>query len=444
MRKINIIIMGAAGRDFHNFNMYFRDNPLYNVVAFTATQIPNIANRVYPPSLAGELYPNGIPIYPDNKLEELIEHYKVDQVILAYHDVSYNHVMHASARVMAAGADFRLMGYKNTQIQLQKPAISVCAVRTGCGKSQTVRAIAEILKDMGLKIGIVRHPMPYGDLEAQISMKFSSIEDLERYNCTIEEREEFESSILQNITVYAGVDYQKIIAEAEKEVDIIIWDGGNNDFPFIATDIHIVVVDPHRPGHEISYFPSEVNVKLADIIIINKVNTADPKDIAVVKNNVKLLNSTAIILEADSVVSCDNPSLIKGKSVLVIEDGPTLTHGGMPYGAATVCAKANNCKKIVDPQPYAVGSIKTMYKENLHLKNVLPAVGYSKDQLKDLEETINATPCDLVLVGTPTELHRFMNLNKPCMYVRYKLKLRDNADLKALLMDKFKAKDIQL
>jgi len=433
MQKIKVIIMGAAGRDFHNFNVYFRNNSAYEVVAFTATQIPGIEGRMYPPELAGSNYPNGIPIYPEEELLKLIKEHDVDQVIFAYSDVSHEYVMHKASTILASGADFRLMGPKTTMLKAKVPTVSVGAVRTGSGKSQTSRQVAKILKNKGLRVVVIRHPMPYGDLRKQIWQRFASYEDLDKYQCTIEEREEYEPHIDNGIIVYAGVDYGKILAEAEKESDVIVWDGGNNDLPFYKPDLHIVVADPHRAGHEVTYHPGEANLRMANVVIINKVDTADPQNVKQVKENVKLLNPKAIILDAASPITADKPELIKGKRVLVIEDGPTLTHGNMPYGAGTIMAQKLGAKEIVDPKPYAVGSIKETYKKYTHLGTILPAIGYGEKQIAELKETIDSTPCDVVVIGTPIDLRRVMTINKPTVRVKYELQVLGPVSLEQVL-----------
>ena len=419
-RRKKVIIAGAAGRDFHNFNVVFRENPDYEVVCFTATQIPSIEGRLYPPELSGELYPDGIPIYPESDLPKLIKEKDVDVVVLAYSDLSYKYVMQRSAIVNSAGADFMLLGPKSTMLKSKKPIIAVTAVRTGCGKSQISRKIFEIISKKGLKPVSIRHPMPYDeDLTTQIVQRFASYEDLDRYNCTIEEREEYEPYIDMGGVVYAGVDYQKILERAEKEADIIIWDGGNNDFPFIKPDLWITVADPHRAGHETSYYPGEVNFRSADVIVINKVNTAKKEDIDKIKDNARSLNPDAKIIEAISEIKVDDPEVIKGKRVLVIEDGPTATHGGMNYGAGYFAAMENKAKEIVDPRPFAVGSIVETFRKYPHLSKVLPAMGYGKEQIKELEETINRCDADVVVSGTPIDLSRVLNVNKPIVRVRY-------------------------
>ncbi len=434
MKKTRVLIMGAAGRDFHNFNVYFRDNEDYEVIAFTAEQIPNISNRIYPPILSGRLYPKGIPIYPERKLSELIHEYKIDQCIFSYSDISYNYLMNRSSEVLAAGADFKLLGPKRTMIKSQKPVISICAVRTGCGKSQTSRKVIELLRKKGKRVVAVRHPMPYGDVTKQICQRFSDYSDLEKHDCTIEEREEYEPYLELGLVVYAGEDYEKILREAEKEADIIVWDGGNNDLPFYKPDLHIVVADPHRPGHEIKYFPGEVNARMADIILINKINTAQEENISVVERNIKDINSKAKIIKANSIISVENPDLIKGKRVLVIEDGPTLTHGGASFGAGVVAAREHNCE-IVDPRPCATSTIKDIFEKYPHLKNVLPAMGYGPKQMGDLNQTINNCDCDVVLVATPMDLGRLLNVAKPIVRVKYELGQQSSLELDKLLDD---------
>jgi predicted GTPase len=433
MQKIKVVIMGAAGRDFHNFNVYFRNNDVYEVVAFTATQIPGIEGRTYPPELAGPNYPKGILIYSEEELPKLIKEHDVDQVIFAYSDVSYEYVMHKASIALASGADFRLMGPKTTMLKAKVPVVSVGAVRTGSGKSQTSRQVAKILKNKGLRVVVVRHPMPYGDLRKQIWERFASYEDLDKNECTIEEREEYEPHIDNGIIVYAGVDYGKILEEAEKEADVIVWDGGNNDLPFYKPDLHIVVADPHRAGHEVAYHPGEANLRMANVVIINKVDTADPQNVKRVKENVKMVNPKAMILDAASPITADKPELITGKRVLVIEDGPTLTHGNMPYGAGTIMAQRLGAKEIVDPKPYAVGSIKETYKKYTHLGAILPAIGYGEKQIAALKETIDRTPCDVVVIGTPIDLRRVMTINKPTVRVNYELQVLGPVSLEQVL-----------
>jgi len=433
VKKIKVIIMGAAGRDFHNFNVYFRNNDAYEVVAFTATQIPGIEERIYPPELAGPKYPNGITIHSEEELPELIREHDVDQVIFAYSDVSHEYVMHKASIALAMGADFRLMGPKTTMLKAKVPIVSVGAVRTGSGKSQTSRQAAKILKSKGLNVVVIRHPMPYGDLRRQIWQRFASYEDLEKYKCTIEEREEYEPHIDNGIIVYAGVDYEKILREAEKEADVIVWDGGNNDFPFYKPDLHIVVADPHRAGHEVTYHPGEANLRMANVVIINKVDTASSENVKQVKENIERVNPSATILDAASPIAADRPEFIKGNRVLVIEDGPTLTHGNMPYGAATIIAKKLGASEIVDPKPYAVGSIKEAYKKYVHLGAILPALGYGEKQIAELKETIDRTPCDAVVIGTPIDLRRVMAVSKPTVRVKYELQVLGPVSLEQIL-----------
>ncbi|MFP3985643.1 MAG: cyclic 2,3-diphosphoglycerate synthase [Candidatus Bathyarchaeia archaeon] len=428
--------MGAAGRDFHNFNVHFRDNDLYEVVAFTATQIPGIEERTYPHELAGPIYPEGIPIYSEEKLPELVEKYGVDQVVFAYSDVSYEYVMHRVSLVNSCGADFRLMGPSTTMLKAKVPVVSICAVRTGSGKSQTSRKVALILRKLGFKVAAVRHPMPYGDLAKQIWQRFASYEDLDRHDCTIEEREEYEPHIANGIVVFAGVDYEKILREAEKEVDVIVWDGGNNDLPFYWSDLHIVVADPHRPGHELKYYPGETNLRMADVVIINKVDTASSEGVETVLKNVKTANPDAVIIKAASPITVDNPDLVKGKRVLVVEDGPTLTHGNMAYGAGVIVAKRLGAAEIVDPRPYAVGSIVETFRK-YPLGTLLPAVGYGQMQMKELEKTINRTPCDVVVIGTPIDLRRVLKINKPAVRAQYNLEELGTPTLEDILKKHF-------
>ncbi|ODN30289.1 cyclic 2,3-diphosphoglycerate synthase [Fervidobacterium thailandense] len=442
-KRRRVIILGAAGRDFHNFNTFFRNNPDYEVVAFTATQIPDIAGRIYPPELAGPLYPNGIPIEDEANLPELIKKYDVDEVILAYSDLSHQYVMERAAIALAAGADFKLMGPKATMIESTKPVVSVCAVRTGCGKSQTTRRVLDILRSKGLKVISIRHPMPYGDLVAQKVQRFADYSDLDKYNCTIEEREEYEPHIDRRSVIYAGVDYEAIIRSAEAEnPDVILWDGGNNDFPFYKTDLHIVVVDPHRPGHEVTYYPGMTNLLMADVIVINKEETANRDDIETVRKNIAKWNPKAIVIDAASPIFVDDPSLIKGKRVLVVEDGPTLTHGDMRYGAGYVAAKRFGAKEIVDPRPFAVGSIIDTYNKYTHLDVILPAMGYGEKQMKELEETINRSDADVVVIGTPIDLRRVLKLNKPAVRVRYELQEIGEPTLEQVLTDFLKDKGL--
>jgi len=434
--KKKVIIMGAAGRDFHNFNVYYRENENYEIVAFTATQIPDIAGRKYPPELSGKLYPNGIPIYPEDDLIKLIKENDIDEVVFAYSDLPYPYVMEKSAMVNAAGADFILLGPKSTMVKSTKPVIAVCAVRTGCGKSQVSREIFEILGKKGLKVASIRHPMPYDkDLTTQICQRFASYEDLDKYNCTIEEREEYEPYIDMGGVIFAGVDYEKIVREAEKEADVIIWDGGNNDFSFYEPDLLITIADPHRAGHEIAYYPGEMNVRAADIVIINKVNTADKADIETVRKNVKKINPSAQIIDGISSVTVDDGDKISGKRVLVIEDGPTVTHGSMKYGAGTVAANDNNAGEIIDPRSFAVGSITETFNKYNHLTNVLPAMGYGDKQTKELEETINNTDCDIVVSGTPIDLSRILKTSKPIVRVKYGVGEKTAKELEKIVDD---------
>lgn len=436
MSRKNVIIMGAAGRDFHNFNVYFKNNQEYNVVAFTATQIPNIDGRIYPPELAGSLYPNGIKIHVESELVSLINEYKVDEVVFAYSDVPFEYVMTKASIVNAAGASFRLMGAKETMVKSTKPVVAVLAARTGSGKSQTSRKIVKILSDAGKKVVAVRHPMPYGDLVKQKVQRFAEYKDLDYHNCTIEEREEYEPHIVRGGVIYAGVDYEAILREAEKEADIILWDGGNNDLSFYKADVTFTVVDPHRPGHELKYYPGNTCVRMADAVIINKIDSADAENIVTVRNNVHTINPDAVIIEAASPISVDNPELIRGKRVLVIEDGPTLTHGEMKYGAGTVAAKKLGAKEIVDPRPFTVKSITATYKKYPNIGILLPAMGYGKQQIKDLEDTINNTDCDSVVIGTPIDLGRILKINKPSTRVMYDLQEIGTSTLETILKSK--------
>ncbi|MCL5964156.1 MAG: cyclic 2,3-diphosphoglycerate synthase [Candidatus Thermoplasmatota archaeon] len=423
MNKKKVIIMGAAGRDFHDFNTYFRDNDEYEVVGFTATQIPNIAGRLYPPALSGKLYPSGIKIYTEKELPELIDKFNIDEVVFSYSDVPHEYVMHKASIALANGAGFSFIPPKVTMLKSRVPVIAVCAVRTGCGKSQTTRAVSKILKGMGKRVVVIRHPMPYGNLSEQIVERFETYADLDKYRCTIEEREEFEPHLDNNVIVYAGVDYQKILESAEKEADIILWDGGNNDIPFFKPDLHIVVTDPLRAGHEISYHPGETNMRMADIIIINKVDSATRKDIETIRHNVKEANPDAIIIEARSPVTVSGSEQIKNKRVIVIEDGPTLTHGGMSTGAGIIATKQYGALQIMDPVPFSVGTISEVYRKYPHLINtgILPAMGYSQSQMNELQETINKMDADLVISGTPIDITRVIKVNKPVLRVRYEL-----------------------
>ncbi len=423
MSKVKTIIMGAAGRDFHNFNMIYRDNEKFEVVAFTATQIPDIDGRKYPAVLAGKLYPSGIPIYDESELQKLIQDNKVEEVVFSYSDISHEDVMHKASKVMAWGAHFKVLGGLPTMVKSTKPVISIGAVRTGCGKSQTTRAVAEILKNAGLKVAAIRHPMPYGDLAKQAVQRFGSIDDLKKHKCTIEEMEEYEPHIVTGTIIYAGVDYEAIVREAEKEADIILWDGGNNDMPFYKPDLNIVVVDPHRPGHESLFYPGETNVLMADVIVINKIDTADNMDIESVRENVRRMNPKAVIIDAASPISVENSDLIFGKTVLAVEDGPTLTHGGMTYGAAMVAAEKFGAKDVVDPRPYTVGTITDTFNKYPEIGNLLPAMGYGDKQVKDLEKTIANTECDVVIIGTPIDLRRIINIKQPSVRVTYDLQV---------------------
>lgn len=419
MKKL--VILGAAGRDFHNFNVLFRENPEYKVVAFTATQIPNIEGRLYPKELAGKYYPKGIEILPESELPEIIKKNKVDEVIFSYSDVSHNYVMNLASISTANGADFKILSAKSTMIKSKRPVIAITAVRTGAGKSQTSRFISNLLRKMGKKVVVIRHPMPYGDLKEQVVQRFSSIEDMEKHKCTIEEMEEYEPHITNGFVVYAGVDYGKILKQAEKEGEIILWDGGNNDLPFYKPDVHICIVDPHRAGHELLYHPGETNFLMANVLIINKVDTAKEEDIKKIKENIKKYNPSACVIETKSPFTPTDPEIIKGKRVVVIEDGPTLTHGGMSYGAGYLAAKKFGASEIVSPFPYAVDSILKTYKKYPQCKEILPAMGYSKKQMKDLMETANRTEADLVIIGTPIDLGRIVKFNKPSVRVRYEL-----------------------
>ena len=434
---IKTLIMGAAGRDFHNFNTYFRGNKDYEVVAFTATQIPDIEGRLYPPELAGDLYPSGIPIRPEEELTDLIKEHGVEQVVFAYSDVPHEYVMHKASLVIAAGADFRLLGTRETQVKSSKPVVSVCAVRTGAGKSQTTRRVSLILREMGFKVAAIRHPMPYGNLIRQEVQRFADYDDLDEAECTIEEREEYEPHLDNGVIVYAGVDYEKIVRQAEDEVDIVLWDGGNNDFSFYAPDLQIVVADPHRPGHESKYYPGETNALMADVFVLNKVDTADPDAVIQLRENLRQLNPDAIQIEAASPLFVDDPASIKGKRVLVVEDGPTLTHGEMAYGAGYVAARRFGAAEIVDPRPFAVESIAATYEKYPTTGPVLPAMGYGEKQMKELEETINATDVDMVIIGTPIDLTRVIKITKPYQRVRYELQEIGQPTLEDILKEKF-------
>jgi predicted GTPase len=433
MNKTRVVIMGAAGRDFHNFNLCYRDNRRYQVVAFTATQIPDIDCRRYPPELAGKLYPGGIPIEPESALVDLLRQYHVDQVVFAYSDVSHNYVMDRASLVIANDADFVLLGARQTMLKSTRPVVAVCAVRTGAGKSQTTRRVCAILRDMDLVPVVVRHPMPYGNLAEQAVQRFAVLEDLDRYHCTIEEREEYEPHIEKGTVVYAGVDYERILRQAESEAGVVVWDGGNNDLPFYEPDLHIVVADPLRPGHEMIYHPGEANVRMADVIVINKVDSARAEDVALVREDAAKLNPQATIIEAASPIFLEDPAAVLDKKVLVIEDGPTLTHGGMSYGAGVVAARRFGARSIVDPRPYAVGSIVETYRKYPGTGNVLPAMGYGDKQVAELARTIAATPADLVIIATPIDLRRLITIDKPTVRVRYELDELTQPDLAAIL-----------
>jgi predicted GTPase len=433
MPRKKILIMGAAGRDFHNFNMVFRNNREYEVVAFTATQIPNIDERKYPAKLAGKLYPQGIPILPEEDLEKIIKKSKIDEVVFSYSDVSYQYVMHRSAAVTAAGANFKLLGRDSTSLKSKRPVIAVCAARTGSGKSQTTRKLCHLLKNRGKKTVAIRHPMPYGDLTKQICQRFATLSDLDKHKCTIEEREEYEPHISQGIVVYAGVDYGVILKEAEKEADVIVWDGGNNDLSFYRSDLYITVVDPHRPGDELRYFPGETNLLLADVILINKIDSADYADIEQVRYNVRQVNPKAVLMEAASPIIVDHPERIRDKRVLVVEDGPTLTHGGMTYGAGVIAAEKYGARELVDPREWVKGEIKEAFEKYPEIGTLLPALGYGDKQVRDLQKTINSIPCDSVVIGTPIDLTRVLKINKPSVRVRYELDEIGKPDLEEVL-----------
>jgi len=436
MARKNVLIMGAAGRDFHNFNLYYRNNKDYNVVAFTATQIPNIDGRLYPSELAGNLYPNVIKIYDESELVELIKKLKVDEVVFAYSDVPFNYVMTKGSIVNAAGASFTMLGTNGTMVNSTKPVVAVIAVRTGSGKSQTSRKVVRVLRDHGKKVVSVRHPMPYGDLVKQKVQRFGSLEDLKKHNCTIEEIEESEPHIAMGSVIYSGVDYEAILREAEKEADVIIWDGGNNDIPFYKSDLVFTVVDPHRPGHELMYYPGNTSLRLADVAIINKVGSAKPENVRTVKQNISNVNPKAEIIEANSPISVDHPELIKGNRVLVVEDGPTLTHGGMEYGAGMIAAWDFGAKEIIDPRPYTVNSISQTFKKYPKIGKLLPAMGYGDEQIKDLQDTINKTDCDSVIIGTPIDLGRILKINKPSTRVRYELQEIGSLTIEKVLADR--------
>jgi predicted GTPase len=436
MSRIRTLIMGAAGRDFHNFNVHFRDNPAHEVVSFTAAQIPNIEGRAYPAALAGPLYPAGIPIHPEVELASLVRSLDIDQVVFAYSDLSHEEVMHRASMALAAGADFCLLGPRHTQLRSRCPVVSVCAVRTGAGKSPTTRAVVRSLHRLGLRVVPVRHPMPYGDLQRQAVQRFANFIDLERHNCTVEEREEYEPLLEEGCVVYAGVDYERILRQAEEEADAIVWDGGNNDLPFFVPDFHIVVADPHRPGHEKQYHPGEANARLADVFVINKVDTAPAENVLRVRDNLRALNPRAVVIEAASPVRVADPEALRGKRVLVVEDGPTLTHGGMPFGAGWLAARRCGAA-IVDPRPCAVGSLRDTYKKYPSIGPVLPAMGYGREMMRELEQTLNMDDADLIVVGTPIDLGRFLHLNKPVLRVRYELQEIGHPTLDELLRERF-------
>lgn len=433
MTRKNVIIIGAAGRDFHNFNTYYRENDTYNVVAFTAAQIPDIDGRKYPPELAGKLYPTGIPIHAQDNLQKLIKDLNVDICAFSYSDVSYQEVMALGAIVNDAGADFTMIGPKYTQIKSTKPVIAVGAVRTGCGKSQTSRRVIELLMEKGLKVVAVRHPMPYGDLVAQKVQRFATVEDLAKHKCTIEEMEEYEPHVVRGNVIYAGVDYEAILREAEKEADVVLWDGGNNDFAFYKPDLMITVVDPHRPGHELNYYPGEVTLRQADVVVINKMDSSSPENIQIVRDNIEKVNPNAIVVDAASPLTVQHPELIKGKRVLVVEDGPTLTHGHMKIGAGTVAARKYGAKELVDPRPYLVGRLKETFEIYPNIGSLLPAMGYGKQQIEDLEKTINNTDCDAVVIATPIDLNRIIKIKKPTTKVDYDLQEIGKPDLKDVI-----------
>jgi predicted GTPase len=434
--KKKVIIMGAAGRDFHNFNVYYRNNPNYEVVAFTATQIPDIEGRKYPAELCGSNYPKGIPIHAEEELPQLIKKYNPDEVVFAYSDIPHDRVMAKGSWVMSMGPDFRLMGPKTTMVKSTKPVISICATRTGCGKSQTTRRVSEILIEAGKKVVVIRHPMPYGDLAKQKVQRFSSIQDLKKHKCTIEEMEEYEPHITRGVVVYAGVDYEAILREAEKEADVILWDGGNNDIPFYASDLEIVVADPHRPGHEVMYHPGETNIRRAHVVVINKIDTANLEDIEIVRQNVSCVNPTATIVEAASPIFVKGGESIRGKKVLVVEDGPTLTHGEMQYGAGFVAAQKFGAAEIVDPRPFVVGEIDQTFKKYPNIGPILPAMGYGKKQIKDLEKTIAKAKVDFVIIATPIDLGRLIKIKKPNVRVGYELQEIGQPCLKSILKQK--------
>ncbi len=435
----SVLIMGAAGRDFHNFNVVFRHDSRYKVIAFTAAQIPNIAGRRYPRELAGPLYPHGIPIHPEATLESLIDAHTVDQVVFAYSDISHEEVMHKASRAIACGADFRLLGARATMLRARKPVVSVCAVRTGSGKSPAVRMIATILRAEGYRVALIRHPMPYGDLAKQAVQRFATLQDLDAAHCTIEEREEYEPHLQHGHVVYAGVDYEQVLRRAEREADILVWDGGNNDLPFFVPDLEIVLLDPHRAGHERAYFPGEVNLLRADILLLTKLDTAEAEAVAAIRNTIRMCNPRARVIDSTMPVSVDDPAHIHGKRVLVVEDGPTVTHGGMRFGAGVLAARKFGAAELVDPRPTAIGSLRDTFAEYPHIRNLLPAMGYGDRQTHDLEATIQATDCDLVLIATPVDLRRIIRISQPTCRVTYHLEESGHPALRDLLRDRLHA-----
>jgi len=437
MAKERVLILGAAGRDFHNFNTYFRHNDDYEVVGFTATQIPDIEDRKYPKELSGPLYPEGVPIYPEERLEELIRELSVDQVIFAYSDVPHEYVMHIASRALAVGADFRLLSPEHTMLKARVPLIAITAVRTGVGKSQTTRRVTEILRALHKKVVVIRHPMPYGELAEQEVQRFAAYADLDKYDCTIEEREEYEPHIDRGSVVYAGVDYEKILRQAEEEADVIVWDGGNNDFPFYVSDLQLVLVDPHRPGHELQYHPGEGNLRMADVVLINKIDTASPEGVNTVRQNINRINPEAVLIEAASPIFVEQAELIRGKRVLVIEDGPTLTHGGMTYGAGVVAARKYGAAELIDPRPFVRGSIAETFEKYPHIGQLLPAMGYGKEQMRELEATIDASDAELVIVATPIDLRRTIHFEKPALRVRYELDVIGTPTLEEVIQPVF-------
>ncbi|MBI1974302.1 MAG: GTPase [Candidatus Zambryskibacteria bacterium] len=436
MKKRRILILGAAGRDFHNFNTVYKNNGSFEVVAFTASQIPGIAGRKYPASLSGKLYPSGIPIEDENNLENIIKEKDIDECVLSYSDLSYTYVMRLASRVLSSGATFSMLGAAQTMLESRKPVVAVTAVRTGCGKSQTTRRIVEILREAGKKVAVVRHPMPYSDLASQAVQRFSEIKDLEKHHCTIEEMEEYEPHLARGSVVFAGVDYGAVLEAAEKEADIIVWDGGNNDTPFFRPDFSVVVADPFRAGHEIGYYPGEINFRMSNVILINKVDPSNEEGTARIEENAKKYNPSARVIKSESIVTVDNPEIIRGKAVLVIEDGPTVTHGDMKFGAGMVVAKKYQASRIVDPRPYALGGIREAFAKYPHLECVLPALGYGEKQIKELEETLNKAESDAVIVATPIDLGRFIKIKQPSTRVRYELPERIKDELRAALKER--------